>query len=247
MQRMPTADYDDGWEFKWDDMKTYGPFSRHLRRIIKKMIRPLDFKSVLDVGCGQGSFLKELQTEFPDIRAHGIDISRTAVELARKRMPDGQFYVVDITETFLDDICDLVVCSEVLEHIPDDLLALQNLKKMTGKYLLVSTPQGKMRKFEKQVGHVRNYAPGELVKKIESSGFKILSVVEWGFPFYSPLYRNFLDMIGSKGTMGEFGLVRKLVAKLIYWIFLLNSSKRGDEILVLAKLNKDSTCPNIIS
>ncbi|MGN6733492.1 MAG: methyltransferase domain-containing protein, partial [Candidatus Binatia bacterium] len=89
MQRMPTADYDDGWEFKWDDMKTYGPFSRHLRRIIKKMIRPLDFKSVLDVGCGQGSFLKELQTEFPDIRAHGIDISRTAVELARKRMPDG--------------------------------------------------------------------------------------------------------------------------------------------------------------
>jgi len=244
---MPTADYDDGWEFKWDDMKTYGPFSRHLRRIIKKMIRPLDFKSVLDVGCGQGSFLKELQTEFPDIRAHGIDISRTAVELARKRMPDGQFYVVDITETFLDDICDLVVCSEVLEHIPDDLLALQNLKKMTGKYLLVSTPQGKMRKFEKQVGHVRNYAPGELVKKIESSGFKILSVVEWGFPFYSPLYRNFLDMIGSKGTMGEFGLFRKLVAKLIYWIFLLNSSKRGDEILVLAKLNKDSTCPNIIS
>jgi ubiquinone/menaquinone biosynthesis C-methylase UbiE len=247
MQRMPTADYDDGWEFKWDDMKTYGPFSRQLRRIIKKMIRPLDFKSVLDVGCGQGSFLKELQTEFPNIRAHGIDISRTAVELARKRMPDGQFYVVDITETFLDDICDLVVCSEVLEHIPDDLLALQNLKKMTGKYLLVSTPQGKMRKFEKQVGHVRNYAPGELVKKIESSGFKTLSVVEWGFPFYSPLYRNFLDMIGSKGTMGEFGLFRKLVAKLIYWIFLLNSSKRGDEILVLAKLNKDSTCPNVIS
>jgi ubiquinone/menaquinone biosynthesis C-methylase UbiE len=247
MQKMPTEDYNEGWEFKWDDMKTYGPFSRHLRRIIKKMIRPLDFKSVLDVGCGQGSFLKELQTEFPNIRAHGIDISRTAVELARKRMPNGQFYVVDITETFLDDICDLVVCSEVLEHIPDDLVALQNLKKMTGKYLLVSTPQGKMREFEKQVGHVRNYAPGELVKKIESSGFKILSVVEWGFPFYSPLYRNFLDMIGSKGTMGEFGLFRKLVAKLIYWIFLLNSSKRGDEILVLAKLNKDSTCLNVIS
>jgi ubiquinone/menaquinone biosynthesis C-methylase UbiE len=240
MQKMPTEDYNEGWEFKWDDMKMYGPFSRHLRRIIKKMIRPLDFKSVLDVGCGQGSFLKELQTEFPNIRTHGIDISRTAVELARKRMPNGQFYVVDITETFLDDICDLVVCSEVLEHIPDDLVALQNLKKMTGKYLLVSTPQGKMREFEKQVGHVRNYAPGELVKKIESSGFKILSVVEWGFPFYSPLYRNFLDIIGSKGTTGEYGLFRKLIAKLIYLVFLLNSSRHGDEIFVLAKINQDT-------
>jgi ubiquinone/menaquinone biosynthesis C-methylase UbiE len=204
------------------------------------MIRPLDFKSVLDVGCGQGSFLKELQTEFPNIRAHGIDISPTAIEIAHKRMPDGQFYVVDITETFLDDVCDLVVCSEVLEHIPDDLLALQNLKKMTGKYLLVSTPQGKMREFEKEVGHVRNYTPGELVMKIESSGFKILSVVEWGFPFYSPLYRNFLDMIGSKGTTGEFGLCRKLIAKLIYLVFLLNSSRHGDEIFVLAKINQDS-------
>jgi ubiquinone/menaquinone biosynthesis C-methylase UbiE len=240
MQRMPTADYNRGWEFKWDDMKRYGPFSRHLRRIIKKMIRPLDFKSVLDVGCGQGSFLKELETEFPNIRAHGIDISLTAIELARKRMPNGKFYVVDITERFLDDSCDLVVCSEVLEHIPDDLLALQNLKKMTGKYLLVSTPQGKMREFEKQVGHVRNYAPGELVKKIESSGFKILSVVEWGFPFYSPLYRNFLDMIGSKGTTGEYGLFRKLIAKLIYLVFLLNSSRHGDEIFVLAKINQDT-------
>jgi len=155
-------------------------------------------------------------------------------------MPDGQFYVVDITETFLDDVCDLDVCSEVLEHIPDDLLALQNLKKMTGKYLLVSTPQGKMREFEKEVGHVRNYTPGELVMKIESSGFKILSVVEWGFPFYSPLYRNFLDMIGSKGTTGEFGLCRKLIAKLIYLVFLLNSSRHGDEIFVLAKINQDS-------
>ena len=240
MQRMPTADYDAGWEFRWDDMKRYGPFSRHLRRIIKKMIRPLDFKSVLDVGCGQGSFLKELQTEFPNIRAHGIDISPTAIEIAHKRMPDGQFYVVDITETFLDDVCDLVVCSEVLEHIPDDLLALQNLKKMTGKYLLVSTPQGKMREFEKEVGHVRNYTPGELVMKIESSGFKILSVVEWGFPFYSPLYRNFLDIIGSKGTTGEYGLFRKLIAKLIYLVFLLNSSRHGDEIFVLAKINQDT-------
>ena len=84
------------------------------------------------------------------------------------------------------------------------------------------------------------YAPGELVKKIESSGFKILSVVEWGFPFYSPLYRNFLDMIGSKGTTGEYGLFRKLIAKLIYLVFLLNSSRHGDEIFVLAKINQDT-------
>ena len=237
---MSTAAYEEGWHSKWDDMKTYGPFSRHLRRIIKEMIRPLEFTSVLDVGCGQGSFLQELQSEFPNIEPYGIDISSSAVEMARKRVAGGRFCVLDITDKFLDDKCDLVVCSEVLEHIPDDVSALHNLRKMACKYLLVSTPQGRMRQFERQVGHVRNYAPGELVNKIESSGFTVLSVVEWGFPFYSPLYRNFLDLTGSKGTTGEFGPFRKLIAKLIYVLFSLNSSKRGDEIFVLAVVDEDS-------
>jgi len=240
MQKMPTADYNEGWEFKWDDMKKYGPFSRHIRRIIRNMIRPLDFKSVLDDGCGQGSFLKELQSEFPNIKPYGIDISSTAIELARKRLPGGRFWMLDVTDSSLDDRCDLVVCSEVLEHVPDDLAALRNLQKMTGKYLLVSTPQGRMREFEKLVGHVRNYAPGELVEKIESSGFTVLSVLEWGFPFYSPLYRNFLDLTGSKGTSGEFGPMRRLIAWLVYILFLLNSSRRGDEIFVLAKVKEVS-------
>jgi SAM-dependent methyltransferase len=243
MQEMPTADYDAGWRVKWDDMKRYGPFSRHLRRIIKEMLRPMKFESVLDVGCGQGSFLQELQFDFPNIRPYGIDISSTAVELARKRIQNGQFRVVDITSDFLGSRYDLVVCSEVLEHIPDDLRALENLKKMTAKYLLVSAPQGRMRQFESQVGHVRNYAPGELVDKMKSCGFTIVSIVEWGFPFYSPLYRNFLDLTKSKGTTGEFGTVRKLIAKAVYMLFLLNSHRRGDEIFVLAEVRSDSAYP----
>ena len=109
------------------------------------MIRPLEFQIGPRRGLWARIILEGVTNGISNIRAHGIDISPAAIEIAHKRMPDGQFYVVDITETFLDDVCDLVVCSEVLEHIPDDLLALQNLKKMTGKYLLVSTPQGKMR------------------------------------------------------------------------------------------------------
>ncbi len=235
METMSSAAYDEGWQSKWDDMKKYGPFSRHLRRIIKQIIRPLEFESVLDVGCGQGSFLSELQAEFPGIKASGIDLSPSAVKLARERVPGGRFAVMDISEQALDEKCDLVVCSEVLEHIPDDITALRNLRKMTGKYLLISTPQGRMRQFEKQVGHVRNYAAGELVKKLEMSGFGIVSIVEWGFPFYSPLYRNFLELTGSKGTTGEFGRAQKLISSLIYFLFLLNSSRRGDEIFVLAE------------
>jgi hypothetical protein len=106
---------------------------------------------------------------------------------------------------------------------------------MTAKHLVISTPQGRMRRFEKTVGHVRNYRAGELVQKLVGSGFVVVSVIEWGFPFYSPLYRNFLELTGSKGTTGEFGLARKFISKVIYSLFLLNSSKHGDELFILAK------------
>jgi len=236
MEAMSAAAYDHGWETKWDDMKRYGPFSCHIRHLIKDIIRPLTFESVLDVGCGQGSLLADLRSEFPHVKLNGVDISISAVELARMKVSDGQFWVLDITEEHLDEKLDLVVCSEVLEHIPDDMAALGNLAHMTGKYLIVSTVQGRMRRFEaEEVGHVRNYAPGELVQKIEQSGFRSIRVVEWGFPFYSPLYRNVLELTGSRGTTREFGPVRKVISNAIYCLFMLNSSKRGDEIFVLAE------------
>ena len=42
---------------------------------------------------------------------------------------------------------------------------------------------------------MRNYARGELVRKLEETGFVVVSVIEWGFPFYSPLYRDFLYLL----------------------------------------------------
>ena len=227
-------DYEAIWKTTWGDVQTYGPFHRHLRRIIKEMIRALKFQSVLDVGCGAGSLLAEIKSEFPHIKPMGVDVSSSAIELARRRMPDGDFRILDIAQTSLDTTFDLVVCSEVLEHIPDDIAAMENLGKMTKKYLLVSTPQGRMRAFEKQIGHVRNYAPGDLVRKLESIGLKAMSVVEWGFPFYSPLYRDLLEFTDSKGTTGQFGPVRKAISLIIYCLFMLNSHKRGDELFVLA-------------
>lgn len=231
-----TFDYDQRWEREWDDMKRYGPMSRHVRRIITEMIGRLSFESVLDVGCGQGSFLEELLLEFPKAKAHGCDVSATAVELARARIPIGQFWILDVEKDALDGKFDLVVCSDVLEHIPDDVSALRNLARMTGKNLIISTVQGRTRRFEiDQMGHVRSYGREELLHRLGEAGLISVRVVEWGFPFYSPLYRGFLELVKGKGTTGAFGPSRKLVASVLYYLFMLNSSKRGDEIFVLAE------------
>lgn len=236
------AYYDHGWEQRWDDMKRYGPYSRHVRRWVHQLIGPLSFSSVLDVGCGQGEMLHELLTTYPTIeRVGGVDYSQSSVDITRQRLDTGEFAALDLqTDPMTDHFdapFDLTISLDVMEHIEDDLAALKNMHAMTGKYALVSSIQGThLPEWEKEVvGHVRNYHRGELVGKMEAAGFEVLKVVEWGFPFYSPLYRWFLTQVGGQGTDGSYGTGRKLIAQLIYALFLLNSSRRGDLIFVLAR------------
>jgi len=234
---MTAFNYDAGWAGRWDDMKQYGPMSRHVRRYIKKLMRPLQFESVLDVGCGQGALLGDVVAEFRDIEPHGVDISASAIELALRRVPHGQFAVLNIEREHTECSYDLIICSEVLEHIDDDDAAIRNLRRMCRRYLLVSTLQGRMRRFEpEQVGHVRNYARGELTAKLRNAGFEIVKAVEWGFPLYSPLYRNLLEITGSRGTTGTFGYGRRLLSATLYYLFFLNLPVWGDEIFVLARV-----------
>jgi hypothetical protein len=52
---------------------------------------------------------------------------------------------------------------------------------------------------------------------------------------YSPLYRDLLEFLGNRGTMGHFGLGRRILCHILYWAFRLNSHRRGDYIFVRAR------------
>ncbi|MEO0560650.1 MAG: class I SAM-dependent methyltransferase [Chloroflexota bacterium] len=236
-------DYDQAWEERWDDMKRYGPYSRHVRRWIHNFIEPLDFTSVLDVGCGQGETLKEIVATYPNVTAiGGVDYSQASVDITRQRLGQGEYHAVDLQTddmfTRFEQQYDLTISVDVMEHIEDDVAALRNMRRMTRKFAVIGTVQGThLPDWERDVvGHVRNYQRGELVEKMQSVGFEIDRVVEWGFPFYSPLYRWYLTQTGgaSDQTDGTYGPWRKFLATSIYNLFLLNSDRRGDLIFVLA-------------
>jgi SAM-dependent methyltransferase len=227
-------DYDTGWD-AWDDMKRHGPMSLHTRRLIWNLVRDLEFASVLDVGCGQGSPLEQIAERRPGVELTGVDISAQAVHLAQRRLPNATLTVLDLTERALDRQFDLVICSDVLEHIPDDRAALRNIRKMTRRWCLVSTLQGRMRAFETSVGHVRNYRRGEVRQIMEEEGFVVRRQLEWGFPFYSPIYRDILDRSPASATTGEYGLTRKVLSRLLYYLFCLNLSRVGDYVFCLAE------------
>lgn len=233
---MNRHEYNSGWETRWDDMKIHGPFSRHLRRILLSLLDSLSYSTLLDVGCGQGSLLADIRENNPQSKLSGLDFSSDAIKLAKQKVPNGDFYELNITESYVKRKYDVVICSEVLEHIKNDEAAIQHLYRMTENFIIISSPQGRMRKFEiSEYGHVRSYSKGELINKLKRNGFTPIKVIEWGFPFYSPIYRNLLEITGARGTSGKFGIERRIISRLIYMLFLLNSSNRGDEIVVLAQ------------
>ena len=81
------------------------------------------FKSLLDVGCGDGRFIYELEKEFTDKEIIGIDFSARAIQMARCMCPQGHFICGDITDPeVMKREFDVITLIETLEHIPPRMI-----------------------------------------------------------------------------------------------------------------------------
>jgi hypothetical protein len=131
-----------------------------------------------------------------------------------------------------------VCCFEVLEHVEDWQVFLAKLAASARRHLLLSFPTGRMRPFEVNVGHLRNFAKGEMESALDALGFRPVRVSYAGFPFYSPLYREFCQLTNagdSQMTRGHYGPIRRLVSAILYALFRFASTRRahGDQFVGL--------------
>ena len=226
------AIYDLNWN-DWQDFKEIGPMSRHARRLVFNEIKRLKFRTVLDVGCGPGIFLRELVGWYPEAVVSGVDVSGGGLEIARQKVPRGDFFKLDVTQSSPRGRYDLITLVDVAEHLERDLAAFKNLCPVCTGHMIILTLEGRMREFEPEVGHVRNYAPGELNNKLEQAGFEIVRYRHWGWPVYSPLYRNMSGPIAAHKT--EMTPLRSLMGRLFYYVLMCNWPDKGDLITVVAR------------
>ena len=171
-----------------------------LSLIKKYLVNP---GNVLDIGCGVGTIDFYLANRMSKIL--GIDISSDAIFLAdksRKQMniPNVEFSCVEIADIEDRAKFDYVICSEVIEHIKDDELFLINIYKHLKQdgLLILSTPLisaplyrwGLLKKFEKNVGHLRRYSKESLSELVINSGFKIIKIKKTEGVLRNLLYTN---------------------------------------------------------
>lgn len=230
-----TVDYDELWTETWGGMQDVGPVHRHTARIIVETLRSLNLQSLIDVGCGNGANLEAIQHELhiPDLA--GVDVSENALAAARRRV-HADFRVMDLErDPPVNRTFDMVLTSQVIEHLHDDDAFLQKLRAMCGRYVFVGTMQGRMRKSEVHIGHLRNYTRRGLEEKMRTAGFSIEKVIEWGFPFYSPIYRSLIELIGGQTAGITYSKRDRMIANALYNLYRLNMSTRGDVLMILGR------------
>lgn len=84
--------------------------------IVPFIINLLNPKSILDVGCGTGTWIKILN-EYSDIEVIGIE--SPSIQLNNLIIPHSQILTHDLSQPFaLNRMFDLIICLEVAEHLP---------------------------------------------------------------------------------------------------------------------------------
>ena len=159
--------------------------------VMLKKAKNLSPTTVLDVGCGEGFTLLRLKKENIGHKLSGIDNSEQAIAYANKNYPDIEIKKGDVYKLpYKDNSFDLVLCMEVLEHLDEPLVALEELRRVTKKYVLLSVPNEPVFTIQrflrgqnmKKLGHQPEHIQRWSTKKVKKMVSGVLTIIDFETP-----------------------------------------------------------------
>jgi SAM-dependent methyltransferase len=164
--------------------------------VIVDRIRRDRLNRVLEVGCGSGQLAAFLIDQGVQ-KYVGLDFSATAIDMARdKELAHTEFVVGDARSSNVLDApdFDVIVCTEVLEHITEDLLVVSRFPP--GRRCICTVPSFPY------VSHVRHFHDANQVAQRYGEYFDNLDVFTLGRPDSDGKY-YLLDGIRNNKRLGE--------------------------------------------
>jgi len=159
---MPSLTANQYIETHWIPHKIYEHLSwpRHQTRF-KNITEKLVGNKDLDVGCATGHSVFHMNN-FVQGEWYGCDESTAAIAYAENAFPYFQFFHYENnTLPFEDNAMDCVICSEVLEHVPDDKALVAELLRVASKRVIITTPCVAV----DDPGHLRLYT-GDMIENL---------------------------------------------------------------------------------
>jgi methionine biosynthesis protein MetW len=139
---MPLVEFDD-YDAYWERRQKEGRIDRILHRhlIVADRICATPSSKVLDIGCGDGAFLRYLRQREATLSCAGAELSEKAVLHLRESGITG--FVLDPNKSLREQIhgqFDDIVLMEVIEHIPDAEKFMRQVLQLGPKRLFITIP-----------------------------------------------------------------------------------------------------------
>lgn len=155
--------------------------------------------TVLEVGCGTGAVIAELQRRGVAEAYYAVDYSTEAIAFVKETLPDvysvaGDIMKMDCTELFGEPKFDLVICSHVLEHLESPAQFLESLLDFNWGNFLAEVPLENlifgrikgafMDRSKHPAGHVQFFNRLDFSRLLSRAGLDIVDEYVYA-PFFS--------------------------------------------------------------
>lgn len=153
-------------------------------------------KNVLDVGSASGWFLSNIHRKYPKSKCIGVDKYKDAVTFGNKKYKSLKLIYADAHNLpFKAETFDLVICTEVLEHVKDPDIVLKEIKRVLsrGGVAIIEMDSGNilfrtawywwtnLRRGVWRDSHIHLFNAQKLEKVIKKSGLKIKKKKNFNF------------------------------------------------------------------
>lgn len=123
-------------------------YNEEFSKFVRDLAISLHCKSVLEIGCGTGIDLRLFPESF---EIYGVDLNDMALDIARQKLPSGDFRKNTITKLpFEDSSIDFVFTHQLLNYLDDQTLekGISEMYRVAGKYIMNCE---KFEEYEKQI------------------------------------------------------------------------------------------------
>jgi len=199
--------------------------------------------AVLEVGVGHGNYKSIIRTKF----YCSVDIDKHVIEEAQKQDINGHYIEVDVVSpSFVqktkDIRVDTIILVNVLEHIEDDKIAINNLLSLltSGGHLIIFVPafQSLFSNMDNLAGHFKRYTKKSVMELMQSFNLKIIKneyfnpIGGIGWWVNKHLKHNNLD---SKIINNQIAIFDKYIVPISKMFNPITKSFFGQSLLVVIK------------
>lgn len=212
-----------GWEIR-RLAAVFDGLSDHLNQLRLASPNPL---RICDLGCGRGWLAGEM-TKFGNVT--GVDLSPQGIGLARKSWPTVRFEVGDVTKWRSPDEFDLIVSSEVMEHVLDKRGFVETVRALLrpGGLAVLTTPNKRVQhRFRQTHQAIEDWTSGRQLKALFAPDFFILRYETFVYDFsYEGLFRvcsapKVLDVVAAFGLRNLYDGLRKVLNLGLYQLLVV--------------------------